>query len=385
MAQRWRAQVWIIRACTSIVVLTCIVQFHTLLQIWAPNLLSRWPPCFAPPDSSSSPDFDSAIQEIAAKFTLPPKKVYKNNGYLMISCNGGLNQMRAAICDMVTIARVLNVTLIVPQLDKGSFWADPSEFSDIFDVNHFISSLRDEVRILKELPSKLKPKAEQGSIFSMHPVSWSNMSYYLHQILPLIKRHKVLHLTKTDARLANNGMPVDIQKLRCQVNYNAIHFASQIEELAHKIVKILQRNGPFLVLHLRYEMDMLAFSGCTLGCTNEEVEELTRLRNAYPWWKEKIINAEIKRKDGSCPLTPEETALVLKAFDFVSDIQIYIAAGEIYGEERRMSALYSAYPYIVRKETLLNPLDLRPFENYSSQMAALDYLVALASDVFIPT
>lgn len=28
------------------------------------------------------------------------------------------------ICDMVTIARNLNVTLIVPELDKTSFWAD---------------------------------------------------------------------------------------------------------------------------------------------------------------------------------------------------------------------------------------------------------------------
>lgn len=87
-----------------------------------------------------------------------------------------------------------------------------------------------------------------------------------------------MHLNRTDARLANNGLPVEIQKLRCRVNYAALRFTSQIEELGRRVIKILRANGPFLVLHLRYEMDMLAFSGCTQGCSTEEAQELARMR-----------------------------------------------------------------------------------------------------------
>jgi hypothetical protein len=54
-----------------------------------------------------------------------------------------------------------------------------------------------------------------------------------------------------------------------------------------------------------------------------------------------------KRKDGLCPLTPEETALALRAFDIDRNIQVYIAAGEIYKVERRMAALKEAFPNIV--------------------------------------
>jgi hypothetical protein len=39
----------------------------------------------------------------------------------------------------------------------------------------------------------------------------------------------------------------------------------------------------------------------------------------------------------------------------------------------------------VKKEVLLSRDELARFENHSSQMAALDYLVAIESDVFMAT
>jgi hypothetical protein len=285
---------------------------------------------------------------------------------------------------MVTVARLLNLTLVVPELDKTSFWADPSGFEDIFDVRHFIDSLRDEVRILRRLPKRFSRKYGY-QMFEMPPVSWSDEKYYLKQVLPLFSKHKVVHFNRTDTRLANNGLPLSLQWLRCRVNFQGLKFTPQLEALGSKLVRILQQRGPFVALHLRYEMDMLAFSGCTHGCTEEEAEELKKMRYTYPWWREKEIVSEERRAQGLCPLTPEEVALVLKALGFEKNTQIYIAAGEIYGSEHRLSVLREAFPRIVKKEMLLESAELQQFQNHSSQMAALDFMVSVASNTFIPT
>lgn len=108
-------------------------------------------------------------------------------------------------------------------------------------------------------------------------------------------------------------------------------------------------------------------------------------RYDVPWWKEKEIDPKRKREAGLCPLTPEETALTLRAVGINPDIQIYVAAGDIYGGERRMSGLRSFYPNLVKKETLLSASDMEPFQNYSNRKAALDYIVSLDSDIFMPT
>ncbi|KAG8661726.1 hypothetical protein MANES_01G033200v8 [Manihot esculenta] len=339
---RTRVQVWFIRVCSSILLWTALVQLVTVGELWQPHFFTN----ITNKITQITP-FPIAAQ-VHAQPPPPPllqARNYTSNGYLKVSCNGGLNQMRAAICDMVAVARLLNLTLVVPELDKTSFWADPSNFEDIFNVKHFIDSLRDEVRIVRRVPKRFNRKSGY-KVLEMPPVSWSDEKYYLEQ---------------------------------------ALKFTPQIETLGNKLVRILQERGPFVALHLRYEMDMLAFSGCTHACTKDEAEELKTLRYAYPWWREKEIVSEERRLQGLCPLTPEETALVLQALGFDNETQIYIAAGEIYGSERRLAALRAAFPHIVRKEMLLDPVELQQFQNHSSQMAALDFMVSIASNTFIPT
>eukprot|EP00262_Sarcandra_glabra_P019030 TRINITY_DN7019_c0_g1_i1.p1 TRINITY_DN7019_c0_g1~~TRINITY_DN7019_c0_g1_i1.p1 ORF type:complete len:145 (+),score=10.21 TRINITY_DN7019_c0_g1_i1:33-437(+) len=50
-----------------------------------------------------------------------------------------------------------------------------------------------------------------------------------------------------------------------------------------------------------------------------------------------------------------------------------------------MSALTSLYPNLVTKESLLSSSEIQPFVNFSSQLAALDFIGCAAADVFAIT
>nr|GMD44370.1 O-fucosyltransferase 7 isoform X2 [Ipomoea batatas] len=151
------------------------------------------------------------------------------------------------------------------------------------------------------------------------------------------------------------------------------------------LVDRMRSYGPYIALHLRYEKDMLAFSGCTNDLSPEEAEELKEIRENTTWWKVKDIDPLEQRAKGYCPLTPKEVGMFLSALGFPSKTPIYIAAGEIYGGESRMSDLRSRYPLLMNKEKLASAAELEPFVNHASQMAALDYIVSVESDIFIPS
>ncbi|XP_044470713.1 O-fucosyltransferase 38 isoform X1 [Mangifera indica] len=304
-----------------------------------------------------------------------------SNRYITVKCNGGLNQMRTGISDMVAVAHIMNATLVIPQLDRRSFWQDTSKFSDIFDELHFIKALQEDVRIVKELPKELEsaPRARK------HFTSWSGMGYY-QEMTQLWKDNQVIHVAKSDSRLANNDLPLDIQRLRCRALYHSLRFSMPIEILGKKLVERLRsRGGRYIALHLRYEKDMLSFTGCTYGLTNAESEELRIMRENTNHWKVKVINSTEQRISGLCPLTPKEVGIFLQALGYPASTLIYIAAGGIYGGNAHLSELMSRFPNLVFKENLAANEELKAFTNHASQYAALDYIISIESDVFIPT
>ncbi|KAM6582375.1 hypothetical protein CsatB_009377 [Cannabis sativa] len=189
------------------------------------------------------------------------KKEAKNgtatDGFILAHANGGLNQMKLGISDMVAIAKVMNATLVMPTLDHSSYWNDS-----------------------------------------------------------------------------------------------------------------------------RYEKDMLAFTGCSHKLTINEHEELTKMRYETKHWKEKKINAKVQRLHGNCPMTPREVAIFLMALGYPSDTQIYIVSGEIYGKDG-MQSLKQKFPNLSTKLSLATEEELMPFMNSQNKLAAIDYVVALESDVFV--
>ncbi|XP_015058627.1 O-fucosyltransferase 10-like [Solanum pennellii] len=317
------------------------------------------------------------------------------NLYLIVDANGGLNQQRSSICNAVVIAALLNATLLIPRLEFHNVWRDSSEFGDIYDEDHFMSTLKDYVEVVKELPTEVMERYDSNisNIQNLRVQAWAPPRYYLEEVYPVLFKQRVVRISPFANRLSMH-LPSHLQFLRCFSNYEALKFSLAISELAKKLVKrMIERSsnsgGKYISIHLRFEEDMVAFSCCIYDGGQVEKSEMDVVREKG-WGKKfkqkyRVIAPGLNRKNGKCPMTPVEVGMMLRGMGFAKETPIYLASGKIYQADRYLEPLRKMFPLLQTKETLATKDELAPFQGYSSRLAAVDYLVCLFSEVFVTT
>ncbi|KAL3845560.1 hypothetical protein ACJIZ3_002963 [Penstemon smallii] len=367
--------------------------------------------------------------------------------YLVVDANGGLNQQRSSICNAVALAGLLNATLVIPHFDLHNVWKDPrqvpyyreflkflsillhdslifmirdklkrfcrvilcsncddyyvhhtsnlNEFADIYDEDHFISSLKDYVLVVRDLPNELMESYNFSinNIPTIRVQAWASSRFYLDEIYPVLQETRVIRISPFANRLAAS-IPPHIQYLRCLANYKALRFSSNIMSLAKEIVnrmasKSLNSSGKYVSVHLRFEEDMVAFSCCAYDGGEAEKSEMDAIREKG-WGKKfmsknRIDEPGVNRVNGRCPMTPVEVGMMLRGMGFSNNTPIYLASAKIYKEEKNLKPLRQMFPLLHTKESLATADELAPLQGFSSRLAALDYMVCLLSEVFVTT
>ncbi|KAJ0751582.1 putative GDP-fucose protein O-fucosyltransferase [Helianthus annuus] len=300
-------------------------------DLWSPLVYQGWKPCR-----------DSAVV---------PFNPEKSRGYIQVFLDGGLNQQRMGICDAVAVAKILNATLVIPHLEVNPVWQDSSTFTDIFDVNHFMEVLHNEISIVKELPSMYSWSTREyyatgirATRIKTAPLH-ASANWYLENVLPMLDSHGIVAIAPFSHRLAFDNLPKEIQLLRCKVNFQALAFVPHIKLLGDNLVQRLRSSpstnkrtkdergsGKFIVLHLRFDKDMAAHSACDFGGGKAEKLALAKYRQVI--WQGRVMKTQFSndelRKQGRCPLTPEEIGLLLRALGFNNNTRLYLASHKVF-------------------------------------------------------
>ncbi|XP_010692399.2 O-fucosyltransferase 31 [Beta vulgaris subsp. vulgaris] len=353
--------------------------FKQQLELWTPLSHQGWKPC----------------QDSQKPHSLPEK----SRGYIQVFLDGGLNQQRMGICDAVAVAKILNATLVIPHLEVNSVWQDSSSFAEVFDLDHFINSLSDEISIVRELPVEYSWSTREyygtgirETRIKTAPVH-ASADWYLENVLPVLQRYGIAAISPFSHRLAFDNLPKSIQQLRCMVNFESLLFVPHIRILGDTLVNRLrypnnfsgQSSEKYVVLHLRFDKDMAAHSACDFGGGRAEKLALARYRQVI--WQGRVLKTQFTneelRNQGRCPLTPEEIGLLLAALGFSNNTRLYLASHKVYGGEARISTLRKLFPRIEDKRSLATADERKKVEGKASLLAAVDYYVSMHSDIFI--
>ncbi|XP_042414222.1 O-fucosyltransferase 31-like [Zingiber officinale] len=149
-------------------------------ELWAPLAPQGWKPCIESSSTSSLP--------------------MTSNGFIQVFLDGGLNQQRMGICDAVAVAKILNATLIIPYLEVNLVCQYTSSFEEIFDIDHFIDTLIDDISVARGLPKEYSWSTREYYATSIRATRVKTASvhasadWYLKNVLPVLHRSVIIRL-----------------------------------------------------------------------------------------------------------------------------------------------------------------------------------------------
>ncbi|KAF9619839.1 hypothetical protein IFM89_009590, partial [Coptis chinensis] len=268
--------------------------------------------------------------------------------FLIVVVSGGLNQQRNQIVDAVVIARILEAALVIPVLKVNFIWGDERQ------------------SIEGKIPHDVTPQ-------------WIHTKFFKQ-----LNEEGVLVLKGLDSKLLKN-LPSDLQKLRCKVAFHALRFSGPIREVGDKLARRMWIEGPYIGLHLRLEKDVWLRTGCRTGLGPKFDSVIAEERKSNPEFLTGRLNMtyDQRRLAGLCPA--QEVARLLKALGAPRSARLFAAGGVPLGGSEALQPLKEEFPDLVTKEILAKEGELAPYVNRSSALAAIDYIISLSSDVFMPS
>nr|GEV18310.1 O-fucosyltransferase 27 [Tanacetum cinerariifolium] len=296
--------------------------------------------------------------------------VSESDRFIFVRIRGGFHEIRSSICDAVVIARLLNATLVIPEIQSTTsskgISAQFKSFAYLYNEDHFMSALANDITIVKTLPKTLKGARRKKEIPSFKVFNSQSPYYYLHHVLPVLVRHSVAELVVSDGGCLQAILPPDLeeyQRLRCRVAFHALNFRQEVQELATKILLRLRAPGrPFIAYDPGMTRDALAYHGCAELFQDVHTELIQHRRL---WMLKRgivkgnlTVDSNAQRLNGSCPLMPEEIGIILRAYGYSWDTIIYISGGEVFGGQKKLIPFHAIFENVVDRTSLTTPWEL---------------------------
>ncbi|KAL1199588.1 O-fucosyltransferase 27 [Cardamine amara subsp. amara] len=294
----------------------------------------------------------------------------RTNGFVFVRIQGGFHEIRNSIPDVVAVSRLLNATLVIPEIQSTTSSKGISSqfksFAYLYNEEHFMASIANDVRVVKTLPKNLKRARRKKQIPSFKVSYGTSPYYYLHHVLPVLIKHSVVELVVPHGGCLQAILPSDLeeyQRLRCRVAFHALQFRKEVQELSTKVLQRLRPLGrPFIAYDPGMTREALAYHGCAELFQDVHTELIQHKR---AWMiKRGIVKGKLsvdsaeQRLSGLCPLMPEEVGILLRAYGYSWDTIIYVAGGEVFGGQRTLIPLHGMFGNVVDRTSLSTSWEL---------------------------